>query len=249
MFNTSTRVVAVGVAVLFMAATVRGNDFLDDFEDGDARDGQPVSWQSGGCCPGNFLVSAGDLVVFDNVRDDVVTGLLTDRVCEGDITVSTQVRFDGNVGITAHIGAGTTFYWGVLRASGELLLRRSDDPDFTFTILGTVLLPEPDRRIDYTLQLEFRGDAVEFTAWPSDEPMPAPQISVVDPTYRSGTTGLTFFATDGNAQARFRHYSVSTPIPVPALSGWGLLAMIVVLVAMGRVVLSRRQKPAPMTAR
>jgi len=70
--------------------------------------------------------------------------------------------------------------------------------DGTGTTLATVPFTV-DPNVDYRMRATFVGDLIELTLWLADEPEPAPQISVIDPSpiLDGGLTGVNVSRTQG----------------------------------------------------
>ncbi|MBN1420898.1 MAG: protein kinase [Planctomycetes bacterium] len=193
-----------GIA-LDAAAPVRAREIIDDFEDGDVRDGSPVSWWrdtcDAGCCPGNWDVEAGNLIVENTSGQNFLLYMDLDENWSGDASFRTLATFDGIVQDDSWIGINMyrdahccTLYMGSLKSDGLYAIIRWDQLNCSKTALSTGQLPDFDPHADYFLQVDVVGEIIEFRVWRSGEPMPALALTARDTTYRSGTFGFDFNA-------------------------------------------------------
>ncbi len=220
MFNSpSSRGSAFLVAVFLASWSVsRGEDLYDDFEDGDVFDCDPVCWETFPLLPGSVQVVDGSLRLQNSNPNSIVA--LGAGSQEGDITLHTQVHFEGAgfCGLIAHGIPPCAGYLAFLTEEGELTLQRYDSclsPAKSITHRLEGFFPDED----YLLQLDVRGDQVELRAWPADGERPAePQLVLDDSMYRSGKAGLQYQnmplgTVNPQAWGEFRFFSAASLAP------------------------------------
>jgi len=187
--------------------------FFDNFNDGDAEDGMPVTWAPS---LGTWDASSGDYVA---------TGSLP-RVSRvpahvlGDTSARAQVRVVGNV--NAVLGVRRLMprvgYLGEIQHNGTLQIGRVDGD--APVNLGSAVVPFNPVEQDVLLQFDAFGDKLSLWAWPVGEPMPdEPQVVVFDDTYPEGPAGLISagFAGIATDSTTFRFIHVAnTHIPEPS---------------------------------
>jgi len=200
--------------------------FFDDFNDGNAGDGMPVTWTPGS---GTWNASSGDYVA---------TGFLprVSRVLAhvlGDTSARTQARVVGNV--AAVLAVRRTMvdsgYAGVIRPDGTMSIARLDGG--VPVSLGGAVVPFNPVDQDVMLQFDAFGNKLSLWAWPVGQPMPnKPQVVAFDNNYPVGPVGLVSaaFAASPSDSTTFRFIQVAdTHIPEPStfaimsLGGCGLL--------------------------
>ncbi|MFV1969243.1 MAG: PEP-CTERM sorting domain-containing protein [Pirellulaceae bacterium] len=206
--------------------------FFDDFNDGDAEDGNPVTWTpnpGGGCLDGTYDASSGDYHFWN--RSSTPSGCMH-AVAEEYELDSTSVRTQflqgtKNVGIQLRgNSAESSSYIGVLhRDAGKLFIYR-EDPPIDSTSGNLVLLNEAKLPfnplildVDVILQFDAFGDELSLRAWPADEPMPAaPYVTAYDTTFTAGTVGLVSVpGGQGYGDVFFRYvYVADERIPEPS---------------------------------
>jgi PKD repeat protein len=209
----------VSVAFCGVAAHAGSVELVDDFSDGDVFDCDPLCWTSSADFPGVYDASSGDLV-FEEGGALVLEGRF-----EGDVSVRTLIRFpespDPDGGRLANVWIhsprelnGVNSYLGGLSITGEVgvSLFAQGVPGVDGQNWEGPALSAFDPTVDYFIQLETRGDLMEFRAWRADEPMPEEaQIQVSDTTHRSGSVGI-FNSMDGLIQ---RSFSVTGTLATP----------------------------------
>ena len=172
--------------MLCARAASGGNIFFDDFNDGNAQDGTPVTWTPG---LGTWDASSGDYVA---------TGPTTPRVSRalayvlGDVSARAQVRVVGNIAAT--IGLRRTQplvgYAGVVRVNGTIGIARVGGAAGPVN-LGSAVVPFNVGEQDVLLQFDAFGNKLSLWAWRVDEEMPVePQLVVFDDTYSAGPVAL-----------------------------------------------------------
>ena len=201
--------------------------FFDDFNDGNAGDGMPVTWVPGS---GTWNASSGDYVATGSLPSRV--SRVSDRVF-GDISARTQARVVGNVGAALAVRQGNQGYAGTIRPNGSMAIARLDAPDSPI-LLGSAVVPFNPVQQDVMLQFDAFGDKLSLWAWPVGQPMPnEPQVVAFDNTYAEGPVGLVSAGFAGvptdSTTFRFVHVADTHIIPEPStfvlmsLGGCGLL--------------------------
>jgi len=210
--------------------------FLDDFEDGDATDGMPVSWAIGSDGPATLEVVNGEYVVSPTNLSLVVSSFVeeTDVFPDntGDVSVRTKLRLLGRVqsaGVFARGTPGGSYFAGITDPEGRA---------FVGTTGGTFLLQDvsdpnlldPSEPMFVQLDVQQVGgvNTVSVTAWQAGDTMPlSPLLSFNDPTPRVGSIGVFVDAASGVlGSVAFDDYS-AVPEPASAtLMGLALLVSI-----------------------
>jgi hypothetical protein len=201
--------------------------FFDDFNDGNAGDGTPVTWVPGS---GTWDASSGDYVA---------TGSLprVSRVLEhvlGDTSARTQARVVGNVAANLAVRRPgvNEGYAGVIRPDGSMTIARFGVG--APVALGSAVVPFNPVQQDVMLQFDAFGDTLSLWAWPVGQPMPTePQVVAFDNTYAQGPVGLISSSAAGlpsdSTTYRFVQVSDTHIVPEPStfvlmsLGGCGLL--------------------------
>jgi len=200
--------------------------FSDDFNDGNAQDGMPVTWVPS---LGTWDASSGDYVATGPTPR---VALVPDHVL-GDTSVRTQVRVTGTIGAAIGLRRQPLFgYAGELRANGTMAIARLDGAALP-VFLGGADVPFSPVDQDVMLQFDAFGDKLSLWAWPVGESMPdEPQVVAFDATYPEGPAGLisaAFVASPTDSTTyRFVHVA-NTHIPEPTtlvLMGLGGLVLL-----------------------
>jgi hypothetical protein len=203
------------------AATI----FFDDFNDGDAQDGSPVTWAPS---LGTWDASSGDYVATGSVpRISLVPAHVL-----SDASARAQVRVMGNIeAILALRRLPTGGYSGVIRPDGTVVIGRVG-PDGPMA-LGSAVVPFNPVEQDVMLQFDAFDDKLSLWAWPVGEPMPdEPQVVVFDDTFTEGPAGLISagLAAGPSDSTTFRFVHVAdTHIPEPStfvLMGLGVCGLL-----------------------
>lgn len=210
--ETSRRTAGAVLAFTLVAGPVKaGPFFFDDFSDGDARDGSPVTWFWDDAL-GTFDVTNEGLSItppssaWAVVLDDQLNG----ANYVGPLTVTTQLRkaggalfFGGGV-FVRNVGDNLSYSAGIIGAD-VLFITRNEGPGETN--LGTTFagfdtsVQEIVIRLDVIDGFILRGgrgapdmpaSRLELRAWAPGEPMPAdPLLAVLDAAYPTdGEVGI-----------------------------------------------------------
>ena len=185
---SSRRLLTVACCVLTWMLSAQaasaGMVFFDDFDDGNAGDGMPVTWVPGS---GTWDASSGDYVATGSLPR---VSRVTDHVL-GDTSARTQARVVGNVAVNLAVRRPgvNEGYAGVIRPDGSMTIAR-----FGVGLpvaLGSAVVPFNPVQQDVMLQFDAFGDKLSLWAWPVGELMPnQPQVVVFDNTYAEGPVGL-----------------------------------------------------------
>jgi hypothetical protein len=233
--NLST---SVGIAVLAVVLVVGGplaaniigfrtgawasTVFFDDFEDGNEKDGNPVTWLPGSETSGTGQVVAGDYVLSGTRLSSFAAGSNPFR----DGSIRTQLRFlQPNNSTFAYLYSRSptevdAAYVGGIRQDGLLAIVETSAgvPDQIHATAATSLSPLTR---DVILQLDTFGSRISLSAWHVGDPQPAqPQLVVFDNTLTSGEFGVGITSTGGGppSQVAFRQFS-AVPEPTTVVLG------------------------------
>jgi hypothetical protein len=198
--------------------------FLDDFNDGNAGDGTPVTWVPGS---GTWDASSGDYVA---------TGSLprVSRVLEhvlGDTSARTQARVVGNVAANLAVRRPgvNEGYAGVIRPDGSMTIARFGVG--APVALGSAVVPFNPVQQDVVLQFDAFGDKLSLWAWPVGGPYPVePQVVAFDNAYLEGPVGLisssaAALPTDSTTYRFIQVADTQIPIPTPEPSTFALMSL------------------------
>ncbi len=210
------------VSVLCAPAASAATIFFDDFNDGNAGDGMPVTWVAGS---GTWDASSGDYVATGSLpRVSRVTAHVL-----GDTSARTQARVVGNVAANLAVRRPgvNEGYAGVIRPDGSMTIAR-------FGVgapiaLGSAVVPFNPVQQDVVLQFDAFGDKLSLWAWPVGGPFPVePQVVAFDNTYAQGPVGLisSSAAALPSDSTTYRFIQVAdTHIPIPEPSTFVLMSL------------------------
>ena len=213
-----TVVCCVLTSMLCARAASAGTIFFDDFNDGNAGDGTPVTWVPGS---GTWDASSGDYVA---------TGSLprVSRVLEhvlGDTSARTQARVVGNVAVNLavrRVGVNEG-YAGVIRPDGSMTIARVDGDGVIPVALASAVVPFNPVQQDVMLQFDAFENKLSLWAWPVGGPLPVkPQVVAFDNTYAEGPVGLisssaAALPSDSTTYRFIRVDNTHIPIPEPSM--------------------------------
>ncbi|MBN1853353.1 MAG: hypothetical protein JW829_11535, partial [Pirellulales bacterium] len=125
-----------GIVVLALTVNARATEWYDDFNDGNAEDGNPVTWTPYEALSGIYDASTGDYVLRPtdpNDEQENLAAFVYDSVFE-DTYVRAQAYIDstypetgGNIALVARIDPWTfSGYTGALDSNGNLFFSRFD---------------------------------------------------------------------------------------------------------------------------
>jgi len=232
----------------FCSVEVPGQVFCEDFSDGDAQDGMPVTWTEGPNQDG-FDATSGDYVVTATTNDHFKFSTVVDEVLT-DVSIRTQVRtssVEGGAFLSARLLDPLALpspgnYFGGIKydpnlGGTHLILGRSDGGNFTF-FGGNPVLPFDVRTEDAVLQLDVIGNELKLWGWKAGDPMPdQPQVSATDNNYSGGAIRIVNDNHNLNV-ATFRYVQVATQsIPEPSTAILSCLGFV-------SLIAWRRKKPS-----
>src|SRR5687767_4221959 len=133
--------------------------FLDDFNDGNAGDGSPVTWAPG---LGTWNASSGDYVATGSIPRVA----LVPAFDLGDTSARTQARVTGNMnaGIALRRPTSLVGYAGEIRPNGTMAIARVDGAAAP-VILGTTVVPFNPVTQDVMLQFDAIDNRLSLWAW------------------------------------------------------------------------------------
>ena len=191
-------------------------DWIDDFEDGDVTDGDPVTWSFNplGAFPGDYATDNGSfgMVPLDgDAKNETMVAWVDSESFQTTASVRTRTVLltepvevftgQGNVGPLMFFNPDVlTGYFGVLDAGGGLFLFSADGGGASTELAKTTL--EFNATEEVFVQLDHEGDFIGLSAWRVDDPQPEPQILFEDSRFTEGKAGL-FFSEDGLMDAGF----------------------------------------------
>jgi hypothetical protein len=235
--------------------TVASTVFFDDFNDGNAGDGQPVSWVPlVGNFPGTYNASSGDYLLKPAAPGGAAVSVVPQVL--PNVSIRAQIRIpessDVNDNIAVAVRGNTTTldtYLAGIDAGGEVFIGR---PNTTvgccIRIVPTDLRPTVE---DVIIQFDAFGNRLRFWAWRSGALMPStPQIDVTDSALTSGIVSLIYTSetdtpvivnTPGSALIRYVHVA-DTHIPEPC--SFVIAAVAFAAIMFGRVHIGRSTRHA-----
>ncbi len=220
------------VALTLVGSIARGGIvFRDDFEDGSATDGVPVTWTPVPGMTGSFEVIDGDFVMTrpSNIEEMYAA---VNQYTLADTSIRTQARLIGSgAWWLALLARGSftdyTTYALLLRNDKRLEIWRFGPPGPNSRILAGADVGIDPRAQDVLLRFDVIGNELSARAWREGDPMPVePQVTTVHSEWAMGSVGI---AADlgwrlSNNDAIFRYVEVyeSTP-PTPDFNGDGIV--------------------------
>ena len=228
------QLVAGLVLGLITAPAAQAVGWFDDFNDGSATDGNPLTWveNPGGFFPGTYDASSGDYVltpVVDGLDDSIVSSLVP--VTFTDVYIRTQgivmpdpnnpANVGGNLVLTGRIDPDTVSgYIVYFDVSGNLnlqLLLGGSGGD-----IGTTYDAPFNASTEVVLELNIVGDQLSAYVWEASDPngKPAtPQVTATDPTFTSGVSSIAFAEDDDLTYGIFRYVAAQDTPFVDVLAG------------------------------
>ena len=214
--RTITHVLCVALLIAMPWGTVQADpSFFDDFSDGDAQDGSPISWLWN-VATADVAVVNGDLTVRPKVKKPSVPFPMimpkdtnnNGQKYAGDLVVTAQFTMtqpgDASAGIflRSSLPEDRQCYVGGIYATNQLFLERDDGvSQSNKVVFGKYWIPGFNiGSEDLILQLSVsdfltpqgtRSSRIELRAWRPGEEMPTqPQLSTIDGKYADGIAGL-----------------------------------------------------------
>ena len=217
------------VLTLFGSVATGGIVFLDDFEDGSATDGAPVTWTPVPGLTGSFEVIGGDYVL-TRPTDSEDMYCIVNQYTLADTSIRTQARLIPGgwwfgIGARGNVGVGT--YIALLKNNERLEIWRLGASAHVGSMLASADVGIDPRAQDVLLRFDVIGNELSAWAWREGDPMPAePQVTAV---HSELATGEVIVAADlgwrlSNNEAIFRYVEVYEPsLPTPDFNGDGLV--------------------------
>ena len=201
--------------------------WYDDFNDGNAEDGSPVTWTYNdlGALPGIHSAATGDyLLSAPGDGNDDSSLIATVNVNLANTYVRTQAlvlpgpnegEVGGTLGVFARYNAATISGYAAILSNGtdlQLLLVEGGAPleldSFNIDV---------DTASDALIQLDVIGDLLNVYVWHPGTAKPAePIMTANDSTFTSGRAGLVHNENDDNTIGVFR-FATASDAPLPDL--------------------------------
>jgi hypothetical protein len=221
-FSTLTLTVLLASTALQASADTV---FFDDFSDGDAQDGIPVTWTE--AIGGDYDATSGDYVLTATPGGGVMLSTVVD-ITLTDFSIRTQVRTSSELGtvyVVARVQEPLVFprsgsYFGALdynpNFGGTRLILGIVEADSLSLFGDLTVLPFDVRIDDAVLQLDVIGNELKLWVWKAGDPVPdQPQLTATDNTYSEGTMRIVNDKENLNI-GTFRYVHVAdSHIPIP----------------------------------
>jgi hypothetical protein len=202
--------------------------FFDDFEDGSATDGAPVTWTPVTSASGSFEVIDGDFVLTRPSPIEEMYCYVDKYVTLADTSIRTQARLIPGgwwLGLFARGNLGEGLYIALLKNNGKLEIWRFGASVYVGSMLASADIGIDPRAQDVLMRFDVIGNELSAWAWREGDPMPAePQVTAVHSEFATGGVGL---AADlgsrlSNNDAIFRYVEVYEASPLsPDFTGDG----------------------------
>ncbi|MCP4256533.1 MAG: hypothetical protein GY774_03290 [Planctomycetes bacterium] len=210
-------VLVLGLTLVCSVAT-GGIVFRDDFEDGSATDGAPVTWSPVSGFAGSYEVIDGDYVLTRPTSyEEMYSGV--DQYTLADTSIRTQARLIGSgawwFGLGARGNLGVGFYVALWRNNGRLEIWRFGASAYVGSMLASAYVGIDPRAQDVLLRFDVIGNELSAWAWREGDPMPAePQVTAVHSEFATGgvAVGADLGSQYSNNEAIFRYVEVHEPI-------------------------------------
>ena len=202
--------------------------FFDDFEDGDASDGKPVTWTVNPDSDGLSRVVSGSLIVSgdDDATGNELVGVHASDIIFDDVSVETQATLNGQgmMGILLR-GSNNRGYIGALDHDGVATIWKESN---SFSSLARATVTNIDTEAPVKLRFEAVGPNLSLTIWQGDEKPQSPTIAAENDEYHNGIIGVALAEISPDVTIAF-HDVRATAIPEPttaALSFAGFLSLL-----------------------
>ena len=234
--SLSRSVAACFLAVAMCAGASANTIFFDDFNDGNAVDGMPATWDPMvPQFPGTYDASSGDYRLTPPPRGATLSFMaaLARSITVNDVSIRARVRkiqdtpLDNEwIGIIARNNPANpslpasaySHYEAYLQRNGDLVILNRPGGGSSNIELGRANVGLDVTTEDVLLQFDLFGNTLSARAWRPGEPMPgSAQVEVTDSAYASGGIALT--STDGpnDSVGVFRYVHVADmSIPEPS---------------------------------
>ena len=224
------------IGIVFFKGSAFGAGFLDDFNDGNVHDNNPVSWVEdlggSGLFPGDYNASSGDYVLTpepDGTDESIMSSFVPTPFADLYIRMQGTILPDpmnplntgGNLVLSGRLDPGTlSGYILYFDVSGNLQLQILAGID---TIdIGTLDFVAPfNASSEVNLEMNIVGDELSGFVWPVGEPKPAePQVTATDTTFTApGVAGIAFAEDDDGTIGVFRFVAAQDTPFVDAVAG------------------------------
>lgn len=205
----------VTLAMLSSGNRVAAVGWYDDFNDGNAEDGNPVTWTYNelGLTPGNYDASSGDyeLSAPGGTNEDILVASVDQSLGTAYARTRAYIRpgsqpgeEGGNVGLIARFDPFTfSGYAAVLDAGEYWSIVRVD-----FGAIETIASADDsgiDAVSDVMVELDMVGSTLSLYLWRPTDPKPTTPIATVDDaTYTAGRSGIAYKEDDDNTTGVYR---------------------------------------------
>jgi hypothetical protein len=202
----------------------------DDFNDGNAEDGNPVTWTYNeiGFTPGDYVATSGDYMLSapggtnnDSLIASVNVNLTDTYVRTQAVILPGQLpeEVDGTLGVVVRWDPMSLSGYAALLSTGshlELLRVDAGVP----TDLMEVRDLDVDTLTDALIELNVVGDLLSVYLWRPESPKPdTPVVTVNDGAYASGRGGILHNENDDNTIGVFRFAAAQDTPFVDGLQG------------------------------
>lgn len=190
--------------------------FYDDFSDGNASDGSPVTWDPS--WSGSTLkVEDGSMIVANDV------GLASAWVREEytDVSIRARMRLlEGHgIGLQARLKLGTPVdnYFSLLEPDGTLRLMGHRPFAAVFEELGSIDTSLDPFNEDIMMRLDVVGSELRLWAWAVDEEMPTePLVAAMDDRATVGYISVYSASVDDTRTSAAFRFVQATVVPEPS---------------------------------
>lgn len=192
--------------------------FYDDFEDGSATDGDPVTWEPRVYTNGLYEVINGDYVLTPNAAPQPLVAVVS-GVTAQDVSLRTQIRVNGaafGIGLFARFLEGSHTYQGGIDTSGDVYIGWNS-ADTRYHNLADVFTDLRPNQEEISLQFDVIGNVLRMYAWRSHESRPAlPTVEVVDDQFPDAANMGILNHLSGLGFTSYRFiYAATASIPAP----------------------------------
>ncbi|HEY3392970.1 MAG TPA: hypothetical protein VGK58_09700 [Lacipirellulaceae bacterium] len=226
------------VLLVGFAPSAHAAGWFDDFNDGSATDGNPVTWienlglsNNNPPFPGDYNASSGDYVLTpapDPADDNIMSSFVDESFT--DVYMRTQgivlpdpnnpANVGGNLVLTARFDIATlSGYLVYFDVSGNLVLQLFIGGEGT-DIAG---FDAPfNAGSEVVVELNIVGEELSAFAWLADDPNgkpDEPQVTTLDFTFASGVSGIAFAEDDDGTAGVFRYAAAQDTPFVDAVAG------------------------------
>jgi hypothetical protein len=221
------------VCLILVAGMIRSASAVswsDDFNDGNAEDGNPVTWTYNelGVTPGMYVASSGDYSLSAPGGSNNDSLIASVNVSFTNTYIRTQAvvlpgslpeEVDGTLGVVARWDPlSLSGYAAILSTGSHLELLRVDGGVPTDLIEARNL--EVDTLTDALIELNVVGDELSVYLWRPDTPKPdTPVVNINDASYSSGRGGILHNENDDNTLGVFRFAAAQDTPFVEGLKG------------------------------